>query len=101
MDENNNILQEEKTADTEVIIPEADITVPETKPRHTASLVLGILSIVFGVLFALAGDVLGVIGLILAIVKRKDYNTKAGLILSIIGLVVSVANQIIGLLVFQ
>ena len=97
MEENNNCEQKILTTDAD----SAQTTTTDKRPRHTASLVLGILSIVFGVLFALAGDVLGVIGLILAIVKRKDYNTKAGLILSIIGLVVSVANQIIGLLVFQ
>ncbi len=68
------------------------------KPKHTASLVLGILSIVFAILFALVGDVLAIIGIILACVKRKEYNTKAGMILSIIGLALAIANHIIGAL---
>ena len=65
------------------------------KPTHAPSLVLGILAIIFGILFALAGDILGIIGIALAIVKRKDYNTKAGLICSIIGLVIAIANHIV------
>ena len=66
------------------------------KPKHTASLVLGILSIVFALLFALVGDILAIIGIVLACVKRKDYNTKAGLICSIIGLVLSIVSHIVG-----
>ena len=95
MDENNNnVFQNEQAA--EPIILDPDMAVPEKKPLDIASLVLGILSIVFGLLIALVGDILGIIGLILAIVKRKDKNTRAGLILSIIGLVVSIGNNILG-----
>lgn len=71
------------------------------KPNHTASLVLGILSIVFAILFTLVGDVLAIVGIILACVKRKEYNTKTGLILCIIGLVLAIANHIVGALIFS
>ena len=60
-------------------------------------MVLGILSIVLGLLIALVGEILSIIGIILSVVKRKDHNTKAALICSIVGLVVSVANHIIGI----
>ena len=68
------------------------------KPVHTASLVLGILSLVFALLIAVVGEVLGIIGLVQACSKRKEYNTKAALICSIIGLVLVVVNQIVGIL---
>ena len=71
---------------------------PNQKKKHTASLVLGILSIVLGLLLALVGEVLGIIGIIMAANKRKEYNTKAGLICSIIGLVLSVANHVLAIL---
>lgn len=72
------------------------VTVDGTKPKHTASLVLGILSIVFAILFALAGDVLAIIGIGISCAKRKTHNIKAGLIMSIIGLVLAIANHILG-----
>lgn len=68
------------------------------KPKHTASLVLGVLSIVFAILFALVGDVLAIVGIILACVKKKEYNTKTGLILCCIGLVLAIANHIFSVL---
>lgn len=69
---------------------------PGEKPSYTPALVLGILSIVFAVLFALVGDILGIIGIVLAIVKRKEYRTKAGLICSIVGLLLSIMSQLVG-----
>lgn len=68
------------------------------KPVHTASLVLGILSLVFALLIALVGEILGIIGIVQASRKRKNYNTKAALICSIIGLVLAVGNHILGIL---
>ena len=67
------------------------------KPSFVPALVLGILAIVLGLLIALVGEILSIIGIILSVVKRKDHNTKAALICSIVGLVVSVANHIIGI----
>lgn len=82
----NNIFEEK----TEVI--------PGKKKGHTPSLVVGILSIVFGLLIALVGDVLGIVGIAMSISKRKDYNTKAGLICGIIGLVLAIGNHVLSVL---
>ena len=71
------------------------------KPVHTASLVLGILSLVFSLLLALAGEVLGIIGIVLACKHRKEMNTKAALVCSIIGLVVSFVNHILAILLLM
>lgn len=72
--------------------------VPGKKLGHTPSLVVGILSIVFGLLIALVGDVLGIVGIAMSISKRKDYNTKAGLICGIIGLVLAIGNHVLSVL---
>ena len=71
---------------------------PGRKPSHTASLVLGILSIVLGLLIPFVGEVLGVIGIVTASKKRREYSTRTGLVCSIIGLALSVANHILGTL---
>lgn len=65
---------------------------------HTASLVLGILSIVLGLLIALVGEILGITGIVLARKHRFTHNTKAALVCSIIGLVLSAINQLLGIL---
>jgi len=84
------------------IFDENKAVVSETgkKPVHTASLVLGILSLVFALLIAVAGEVLGIIGIVLARRNRKEKNTKAALVCSIVGLVLSVINHIVGILMF-
>lgn len=68
------------------------------KPVHAASLVLGILSIVFSLLIALVGEVLGIIGIVQARRNRQENDTKAALICSIIGLVLSATNHIMSIL---
>lgn len=72
--------------------------VPGKKKGHTPSLVVGILSIVFALLIALVGDVLGIVGIAMSVSKRKDYNTKAGLICSIIGLIMAIGNHVLSVL---
>lgn len=72
--------------------------VPGKKNGHTPSLVVGILSIVFALLIALVGDVLGIVGIAMSVSKRKDYNTKAGLICSIIGLIMAIGNHVLSVL---
>jgi heme/copper-type cytochrome/quinol oxidase subunit 2 len=69
----------------------------EKKPA-VAPLVLGILSFT-GILLAIFGYIFGIIGLVLSVKDRKQPNSKygtAGMVLSIIGLVVTVINSIIG-----
>ncbi len=71
---------------------------PGKKPTHVPSLVIGVLSLALCLVIALAGEVLGVIGIVMASKKRSEYNTKAALVCSIIGLVLGVANHILGVL---
>ena len=67
-----------------------------------ASLVLGILSVVFSCCYGI-GFILGVVGLVLAILARKSGNKEgvctAGIILSIIGLVIGVLMFILTVIV--
>lgn len=83
-------MNENDTLEEKVVAEE----LPERKPVHVPALVLGILSIVLGVLVAVVGDVLSIIGIILSVSKRKTHRTKAALICSIIGLVISIGNHI-------
>lgn len=58
------------------------------KEEYVTGVVLGILSILFSET-ALIGLVLGTLGTILSKKKEHLFNTKAGLVLSVIGLVLS------------
>lgn len=77
------------------------VDTPGRKPSHTPSLVMGILSIVFALLIALVGDILGIIGIVMSVSKRKAYNTKTGLICSIIGLVLAIGNHVLSVLMMM
>lgn len=68
---------------------------PKTTPMYVPAFVLGILSIVFSLLIALVGDILGIIGISLAVSRRWEYNVTAGLICSIVGLVLSVLSHVL------
>lgn len=68
----------------------------EKKEIYTAGLVVGILSIPCGLLIAISGWILGIVGIVINAKNKVDKNTTAGLALSIIGLVVSVINSIVG-----
>ena len=81
-----------------IVFEEKTEVISGKKPSHTPSLVLGILSIVFALLIALVGDILGIVGIAMSISKRKDYNTKAGLICGIIGLVLAISNHVLSVL---
>lgn len=67
--------------------------------KKKASLVLGILSIVLGLLFPLGGIGLGIVGFLYANELQKesglDYKTER--IVSIVGIVLSALNWIIGI----
>lgn len=63
---------------------------------YQAGLVLGILSIPCGLLIAISGWILGIVGIVLNAQNSKKYKTTTGLVLSIIGLVVSIINSILG-----
>ena len=69
----------------------------ENKKVHTAGLVVGILSIPCGLLIAIAGWILGIVGIVINTKNKNDANTTAGLVCSIVGLVLSVINSILGI----
>ena len=65
------------------------------KKKCTAALVLGIIGIVVGLFIPIIGLGCSVAGIIVACVKKEEMNVKAGLIVSIIGCVVSVASWVL------
>ena len=72
----------------------------EEKKTYTAGLTLGILSIPCGLLLAISGWILGIVGIVQNVKNKENYKTTAGLVLSIIGLVVSIANSIAGIIIY-
>jgi len=66
-------------------------------------LLVGILSIVMSLLFALGGILLGIAGILYANELQKesglDYKTER--IIAIVGIVVSVINWVLGLILFR
>ena len=66
-------------------------------------LLVGILSIVMSLLFALGGILLGIAGILYANELQKesglDYKTEK--IIAIVGIVVSVINWVLGLILFM
>lgn len=83
----------------ESIISEQNII--KEKSAHIPALIISMLSIVGALLFALAGDILAIVGIILSAFKRNEYKTKLSLILSMIGLIVSIANHIVAFLILN
>lgn len=73
------------------------------KEKKKASFVLGILAIVFGLLFPIVGLILGIVGLILAVSHQKEsqLNYKTEKILNIVGIVVSVLNWILAIMIMM
>ena len=67
------------------------------KKTYSAGLTVGILSIPCGLLIAISGWILGIVGIVINNKHKDEYNTTAGLTLSIIGLVLSILNSILGL----
>lgn len=97
--EENNILEPTNTPEV-ANAPESDglfaepARDPEKKPTHTASLVLGILSIVFGMLSPLVAYILGGIGLSLAGKNKETHSTKAAKVCCIVGIVIGAIGHI-------
>ena len=73
------------------------------KEKKKNPLFVGILSIILGLLFPIVGLILGIIGLVLAFSYQKesrlDYKTEK--IIAIVGIVVSVINWVLGLIIFM
>ena len=66
------------------------------KKTYSAGLTVGILSIPCGLLIAISWWILGIVGIVINNKHKDEYNTTAGLTLSIIGLVLSILNSILG-----
>lgn len=66
------------------------------KKTYSAGLTVGILSIPCGLLIAISGWILGIVGIVINNKHKDEYNTTAGFTLSIIGLVLSILNSILG-----
>ena len=66
------------------------------KAIYTTGMVLGVLSIPCGLIIAISGWILGIIGIVINNKNKEKYNTKVGLILSIVGLVLSILNSVLG-----
>ena len=69
------------------------------KKIYVPGLVLGILSIPCGLIIAISGWILGIVGIVLNQKNKEEFNTKAGFIISIVGLAVSVINSIAGVVI--
>jgi hypothetical protein len=66
----------------------------KTNNLGVASVIFGVLSIIFSIGINVHGIVLGIIGLIFAVIQKKKFKnswSKAGIILSIIGIVINIA----------
>lgn len=70
----------------------------ENKKTYTAGLIVGILSIPCGLLIAISGWILGIVGIVINRSHKETEKTTAGFVLSIIGLVLSVLNSILGVI---
>ena len=74
-----------------------------SQQKKKPSLILGILSIVLGLLSPIVGLILGIIGLVLAFSYQKEsgLDYKIEKIIAIVGIVVSVINWVLGLIIFM
>ena len=70
-------------------------------PMYVPAFVLGIISIVFSMFIALVGDICGIIGISLAVSRRWEYNVTAGLICSIVGLVLPILSHALVILMMM
>ena len=68
----------------------------EKKPVYTAGLIVGILSIPCGLLIAISGWILGIVWIVINNKHKDENSTTAGLVCSIVGLVLAVINSILG-----
>ena len=70
---------------------------PEQPKKAYGALICGIIGIVFSFLFALVGHAASITGIVLGAKEKKTQGSSAGLIVSIIGEVLSVISSLIGL----
>lgn len=70
---------------------------PEQQKKTYVGLICGIIGIVFSFLFALVGHAASITGIVFGVKEKKTQNNSAGLIVSIIGEVLSVISSLIGI----
>lgn len=70
---------------------------PEQPKKTYGALICGIIGIVFSFLFALVGHAASITGIVLGAKEKKTQGSSAGLIVSIIGEVLSVISSLIGI----
>ena len=69
------------------------------KERYNAGFTVGLLSIPCGLLIAISGWILGIVGIVINNNNKDKYDTKLGLILSIVGLALAVLNSVIAVVI--
>jgi len=88
---------ERKSMDNTIL----EVSMLKDKSKYKPALIISILSIISALLIALVGDILAVVGIIISILKRNDYNTKLSLVLSVIGLILAIANHVLGIMILN
>ena len=82
----------------------SNTTQPSTSGLGVAAIVTGALGIVMGILIALLGYVFGGAGLAMSIIERSkngfSKQAVAGTVVSIVALVVSLLNSILGIMMY-
>ncbi|MCC8043801.1 MAG: hypothetical protein LIO69_09920 [Oscillospiraceae bacterium] len=73
----------------------------EEKKIHVPSLVLAIIGLVAALLLPIITYICSIISLVLSIMKRETHKTKACIVIDIVGLVLALANSILGVLMMS
>lgn len=92
---NKNIYHSEYPETEELI----DIDGTKTSKKTGTALVLGIMGIVFAFFFTLYGHICSIAGIVFGVNEYKETKKTAGLVLSIIGEVMSLVSSIIGFII--
>lgn len=71
----------------------------EEKKIHTPALVLSIIGLVFCLISPIVTYIGCIVSLVMAIIKRENYKTKAIIIIDVIGLVLAVLNNVIAAII--
>ena len=75
--------------------------VPGTGKKTQTAAIFGIIGIVFAWIFALIGHITSIIGIVQGIKEYKESDNMTGLVLSIIGEVLSIMSSVIGAITFS
>ncbi len=73
----------------------------ENKKAYTPALVLAIIGLVFSLLSPLISYICCIAALVPAITKKSEYKVKAVIVICVIGLIIAVANHILGAMIMS